>query len=173
MTGITALSYLNAALHPVARAYKLREATRCLKARRTAWDGIVCTGTSGLLFAPSLADRLGVPCAVVRKAGTDAHSSRSFEGIVGRRLLFVDDVVESGATVRRVWAALRDAGHAVPVAQYLYRQWDQAALYVTEPEWFAEDSSEVFIKAGATWYGAAMSRKQLQDAPEGAGKAGR
>lgn len=68
------------------------------------FDTIVCTGLSGMLVAPILWRALDVPhFAVVRKEEDQSnHSSRAVEGTIGSLWLFVDDLVYSGRTEKRV-----------------------------------------------------------------------
>lgn len=71
------------------------------------YDTIVGTGLSGALVVPTLARELDKHWAIVRKED-GSHSDNMIEGAVGRRWLFVDDFVDSGATVRRVIATMTD-----------------------------------------------------------------
>lgn len=67
------------------------------------FDTIVATGLSGTIFAGLLAQRLGKHLIIVRKADdASTHSSNRIEGILGKRWLFVDDLISSGNTLRHV-----------------------------------------------------------------------
>lgn len=66
------------------------------------FDTIIGTGMSGCLVVPRLAADLGLHWAVVRKPDVKSHSSKAVEGRVGKRWVFVDDFVSSGATYQRV-----------------------------------------------------------------------
>lgn len=76
------------------------------------YDGFIGTGTSGALIAPVLAYATKKRVLLVRKS--DDKSSHSSYPIVGdidtfslpRRLVFVDDFVSSGTTLRNVQEAL-------------------------------------------------------------------
>jgi adenine/guanine phosphoribosyltransferase-like PRPP-binding protein len=68
-------------------------------------DTFVGTGLSGALVVPTLARALGRHWAIVRKQD-GSHSSRTVEGAIGERWLFIDDFIEGGATLRRVREAV-------------------------------------------------------------------
>jgi adenine/guanine phosphoribosyltransferase-like PRPP-binding protein len=76
------------------------------------YDTMIGTGLSGTLVVPTLARILRKHWAIVRKEASP-HTSKMVEGEIGDRWLFVDDFVSSGATLRRVQAAVADL-----------RQWD-------------------------------------------------
>jgi adenine/guanine phosphoribosyltransferase-like PRPP-binding protein len=73
------------------------------------FDVVVVSGTSGLLIGPSLAAALGKRLAIVRKSSDNSHSYHVVEGWIGGRWLFVDDLIDSGSTVRRVASAYVEA----------------------------------------------------------------
>ena len=70
------------------------------------FDTMVGTGLSGALVIPRIADALGVAWMVVRKDNDGSHASTRGEGTLGRRWLFVDDFISSGATYKRVQRAI-------------------------------------------------------------------
>lgn len=132
------LSYLSAALHPDVRMFKLRQAARILRRRRHLFDGLVCTGLSGVLMAPTLAERLGLPLAVLRKTTKGCHGY-PLEGVLAKRLCFVDDFVETGHTFKRVRKAVAARGSVV-TAFYCYGQYDQEALLISGPRLMTKPS---------------------------------
>lgn len=67
------------------------------------YDTLVGTGLSGTLAVAELARKLNKHYLVVRKDNDGTHSSLPVEGFLGKRWLFVDDVVDSGRTFARVW----------------------------------------------------------------------
>ena len=121
MTGTLHAQYFPEALRPTTRARTLRACARALRDVRGQFDGLVCTGVSGLLMAPTLADRLHCPLLVVRKADGH-HSDLPIEGYhAGDRYVLVDDFVSTGATVQRVaiqLAKLSPSVHLVGVLSY-------------------------------------------------------
>lgn len=70
------------------------------------FDTLVGTGLSGALAVPELARRFGVNYLIVRKPNDGTHSWLPVEGKLGRRWVFVDDLIASGATFGRVWDAM-------------------------------------------------------------------
>jgi hypoxanthine phosphoribosyltransferase len=70
------------------------------------FDTMVGTGLSGALVIPTLAEAFGKEWAIVRKTDERAHSSSRIEGSIGERWIFVDDLVSSGSTFRRVQKAV-------------------------------------------------------------------
>jgi len=67
-------------------------------------ETLVGTGLSGALVVPRLAEALGMAWAIVRKPNDGTHSSYSVEGELSGRWVFVDDLISSGETLRRVVA---------------------------------------------------------------------
>jgi adenine/guanine phosphoribosyltransferase-like PRPP-binding protein len=83
------------------------------------YDALVCTGISGLAIAAPLSIVLDKPLAVVRKPGVNAHSGRNPGMQAGFRYLFIDDMVDTGATYERVLDAIYQSRGAI-AGQYLY-----------------------------------------------------
>jgi hypothetical protein len=70
------------------------------------FDTLVGRGLSGALVIPRLADALGVKWLLVRKPEDGSHSGKKAEGELGRKWLFVDDLICTGSTLREVHAAV-------------------------------------------------------------------
>lgn len=68
----------------------------------TEFDTMVGTGLSGALIIPSLARSMRKNWLIIRKKGDSTHSARPAEGHLGERWLFVDDLIDTGATLTRV-----------------------------------------------------------------------
>jgi adenine/guanine phosphoribosyltransferase-like PRPP-binding protein len=92
------------------------------------FDTIVCTGISGVVFAPALAKKMGRKIAIVRKARDGTHSSNKveadcFDDEFGNYII-VDDLISSGNTVKRITKAItkhtRGKGRCVGVYLYSY-----------------------------------------------------
>lgn len=88
------------------------------------YDTLVGTGLSGALVLPALARALGKTFAVVRKPD-NSHSRERVEGSLGRRWVFVDDLIFSGDTLTRVRTEIaaisQSYGHATEyVGAFLY-----------------------------------------------------
>jgi len=80
--------------------------------------GVVCTGLSGTL-AIAVAHRAGCPVCFLRKRGDDSHSSKKFEGYLADEVVLIDDLVDTGTTLKRVIADLTPQGVTV-VASLLW-----------------------------------------------------
>jgi adenine/guanine phosphoribosyltransferase-like PRPP-binding protein len=91
--------YLKQALfEPEAIVQKAREV--CLDVH--TYDTLVGTGLSGALVAPLLAREFGKTFLIVRKDSDGSHSGNLCEGELGGSWVFVDDLIDSGSTLRRV-----------------------------------------------------------------------
>jgi orotate phosphoribosyltransferase len=80
-------------------------------------DVVVGAETAGVPLAAAIALAGGVPFAFVRKPGYRGHEPDEppvrGADVAGRRVLFVDDAISSGASVERFTAALAGAGAVV------------------------------------------------------------
>jgi adenine/guanine phosphoribosyltransferase-like PRPP-binding protein len=89
------------------------------------FDTVIGTGLSGALVVPMLARALDKHFAVVRKPD-NSHSCERIEGTIGDHWLFVDDLISSGETFRRVREAIqqlvieRHGHHTEYVGTFLY-----------------------------------------------------
>lgn len=82
-----------------------KAARRCLG--NVDFDTMVGTGLSGSLIIPRLAEMLKKNWLIVRKENDGTHSSRLAEGSLGERYIFVDDLIDSGATRKHVLATVK------------------------------------------------------------------
>jgi adenine/guanine phosphoribosyltransferase-like PRPP-binding protein len=83
----------------------VNRAIKALKAyqKKHAFDAIAFTGTSGAALAYPLSYKLGIPLICIRKRPSDSHSYMTLEGCVSaKRYVIVDDLIQSGATMRRI-----------------------------------------------------------------------
>jgi adenine/guanine phosphoribosyltransferase-like PRPP-binding protein len=81
--------------------YVIERAQSKLSASSISFDTLVGTGLSGAVIVPRLAESLGVNWLLVRKRNDGSHSPQPCEGYLGRRWLFVDDLIDSGETLNR------------------------------------------------------------------------
>jgi hypothetical protein len=81
-------------------------------------DTVVVVGVSGLIVGPAVAQRAGVNLLIVRKGAPVLR--RDVSGRCGRRLLFVDDLIDTGKTyclaISRVDARLAAVGRRASLA---------------------------------------------------------
>lgn len=71
------------------------------------FDTFVGTGISGTVAALRLSRLMDKRYLLVRKPNDGTHSSKSAEGTLGKRWVFVDDLVASGRTLVRVWNKMK------------------------------------------------------------------
>ena len=66
------------------------------------FDGIACSGVSGLMLVPQLCEKLDKNIIVVRKIKETRYSPFDYEGVPPKKYIIVDDLVSSGNTVQRI-----------------------------------------------------------------------
>lgn len=81
--------------------------SRKLKQANIQFDTIVYTGISGALIAIPLAVSMEKKLCAVRKE--NSHSPYSLEGELGRRILIIDDQIDSGGTLRKIVNAVNES----------------------------------------------------------------
>jgi adenine/guanine phosphoribosyltransferase-like PRPP-binding protein len=116
----------------------------CSVLRDAVFDSFVVTGVSGLIIAGRLSVALGKPFLYVRKEDEIGHSNRRVEGTLGKRWVFVDDFVSSGATLQRAIDEVRKVSSAttlIGVAQYM-------ALPAQKARYTSRQSLRRWIQAG-------------------------
>ncbi|WP_078323623.1 phosphoribosyltransferase [Mycobacteroides salmoniphilum] len=77
------------------------------------FDTFVGTGISGTVAALRLSRMMDKRYLLVRKPNDGTHSSKSAEGTLGKRWVFVDDLVASGRTLVRVWGKVKSYNNLV------------------------------------------------------------
>ncbi len=102
-------TYLSEPIHrPAAVLDRLRVIAECHQ-----FDTIVGIGISGGLIVSLAAHELDKFQVLVRKTeGASSHSPLPFEGRLGRRWLFVDDLISTGATLRHVHRVVSETASA-------------------------------------------------------------
>ncbi len=93
---------------------------KALKSHQDEFDGIVISGYSASLIGPIIAYKMKKHVAVVSKESETRHSSYICEGYHHQRWLFIDDLVSSGRTLKRVVDGVKEIeGSVVGVALYM------------------------------------------------------
>lgn len=131
-------SYLQDALFDLPAV--LDHATRALE--DVDYDTLVGTGFSGGIVIPALALVLEKRYVLVRKDTDDSHHGKGrLIGSLGRRWVFVDDFVSTGATRTRVVDKIEQAaaieGHSTEmVGEFMYASdWQRASgFYPTQKD---------------------------------------
>jgi len=109
---------------------KVREVVMAVRSIRRRFDAIVFTGSSGAAMAYPVSFITGIPLLHVRK--DKGHCWSALEGAVyAKRILFIDDFVDSGATLRRVRSCVK--GKIVGVILYSSKE-----RMFNEPKWVRE-----------------------------------
>lgn len=102
----------------------VRQTRDALLPHEGEFDSIAVQGTSGLLIGSPVALVMGKPLVIVRE---DAEMRCIHNQVVenaehaGRRVLFLDDQVSSGATLADVKRKLAAHSKGIVTAQYLYQ----------------------------------------------------
>lgn len=92
--------------HRVRNKYVIQ--TFCdLRKSDAIFDAIACTGTSGLMIVPQVAELLDKHICIVRNT-EDCYSEFPVEGVCPHRYIIVDDLICSGNTVKRIIKAMKD-----------------------------------------------------------------
>lgn len=103
----------------------IKWAKREIKKQHLDYDGIVIsTGVSGIMGA-ILAHELNVPLIVARTSRVKNHSCFKVENTwPNMKLLFVDDLVDTGKTKKRVISRLKqEEKTAKVIATMVYKHW--------------------------------------------------
>jgi hypothetical protein len=75
--------------------------------RRVDFDGFVVMGDSGLSVGVILAWKMNKQLLVLRKDGHTCHDWGNNYGVLGDRWVFLDDMIDSGATLETVFARVQ------------------------------------------------------------------
>jgi adenine/guanine phosphoribosyltransferase-like PRPP-binding protein len=120
-------AHMKKLLDPSKRQNTLQWLVDILKPYVDEFDAIAVSGASGMLLA-SVADLLHKNIILVRKQRDDSHSIQSVEGPRDGRYIILDDIVDSGATVQRMYdEILAFNKHATCVGIVMY-YWNQQRL---------------------------------------------
>lgn len=98
------------------------------------FDTLVGTGFSGGIVIPSLALAMDKKFILIRKETDDSHHGKGRVcGALGRRWIFVDDFVSSGATRKRVIRKVDEAANEAAavtqlVGQYMYASYSDDGI---------------------------------------------
>jgi len=90
-------------------------------------DTIVGVSINGIAFAQTISSSMGLEMSVVRSISEDmsGHLSQVYAGVEGKRVVIIDDVYSSGATMKKTAANLKAAGADVKLCLVLVnKSWD-------------------------------------------------
>lgn len=119
------------------------QTVKALTARCRDFDSIAVQGTSGLMIGAPVALILGKPLVIIREdRDMRCHHNKRVENAenMGRRVLFLDDQISTGATLKHVQSqvAHRDA---LVTGTYMYQ-------YDRHDAWAIDDQYDY---AGSRW----------------------
>lgn len=127
------VGYLLDAMHKDRRGETIARAIRDLSG--VEFGTIAVRGVSGLLIGPILAERLSKQICVVRKPGEDRHSGYEVEGKPEGAYIIVDDLIDSGSTVRAIVAAMQAAYDTPPTCAGFYGYGEAWWTWGLFPKW--------------------------------------
>lgn len=90
-------------------------------------DTIVGVSINGIAFAQAISSTMDLEMAVVRSINEEVggHLSEVYAGIDGKRVIIIDDVYSSGATMKKTAADLKASGADVKMCMVLVnKSWD-------------------------------------------------
>lgn len=92
-----------------------------LRKSDVGFDSICCSGTSGLLVVPQIAEILDKHIVVVRKKDERSYSNFDIEGVAPYRYIIIDDLVCSGNTIKHIQKTIkREHPRAICMGVYCY-----------------------------------------------------
>lgn len=110
-----------------------------IELRKFDFDSIVCSGTSGLLVVPQIAEILDKHIVVIRKPSEKRYSIFEIEGVTPHRYIIVDDLVCSGNTVKLINKTLHnECPRSKCVGAYFYMPHECA--------YAGEEGSKLFLR---------------------------
>ena len=72
------------------------------------YDAIVCSGTSGMLVVPQIAELLKKNIIVVRKRNEKCYSDFEIEGPSTKQYIIIDDLICSGDTIKHMIRSIHE-----------------------------------------------------------------
>lgn len=97
----------------------IRDAVQVLKTWKNDFDAIAVSGYSSAMTASIVASKLNKNLVLVRKESEERFSNHPVEGQHNQRVLFFDDLIDTGTTFRRIKNGVETIGCRV-VGGYLY-----------------------------------------------------
>ncbi|NDB60499.1 phosphoribosyltransferase [bacterium] len=79
-----------------------------LRKIKDSFDSIACSGTSGLMVVPQIAELLDKHIVIVRKNDERSYSDFRIEGVSPFRYIIIDDLICSGNTIRHIKRSIKE-----------------------------------------------------------------
>lgn len=104
-----------------------------------SFDSIACSGTSGLMVVPQIAELLNKNIVLIRKKNEKCYSNFAIEGATPFRYIIVDDLICSGNTVRHIYRSIKsEYQRVVCVGLYCYMP-DECSYTIETSKIFERD----------------------------------
>ena len=116
-----------------------------LRKLNDTYDSIACSGTSGLMVVPQIAELLDKQIIIVRKHNEKSYSPFHIEGVQPFRYIIVDDLVCSGQTIKHITRSLKEEYPRVKcVGVYCYIP-EECAYNTSTAKLFERDFGTPFL----------------------------
>lgn len=110
------------------------------------YDAIACSGTSGLIVVPQIAELLKKNIIVVRKETNNTYSDFILEGPHTKQYIIIDDLICSGNTAKRIISYINSENpRSKCMGIYTYMPDDCA--YRTRPDLCERDLKIKYLRA--------------------------
>ena len=111
----------------------ISEAVKVLRTWRSHFDAIAVSGYSSAMTASIVASKLRKNLVLVRKESEERFSNHIVEGQHNQRVLFFDDLIDTGGTFRRIRNGVEKIGCRI-VGVYLYNPGFRSIDYLSEDD---------------------------------------
>lgn len=118
--------------HKVRNKYVIQTFT-ALRKLNFDFDSIACSGISGFLMVPQVAELLNKNIVIVRKTVEDTYSEFLIEGVAPTRYIIVDDLICSGNTVKHILKTIKEE-HPRAVCMGVYSYMKEECAYRNVPK---------------------------------------
>ena len=118
--------------HKVRNKYVIKTFT-ALRKLNFDYDSIACSGVSGSLIVPQVAELLNKNIILVRKTLEKTYSEFLIEGVAPTRYIIVDDLICSGNTVKHILRSIKEE-HPRAICMGVYTYMKDECAYRINPK---------------------------------------
>lgn len=104
-----------------------------LRKLQFGFDSIACSGTSGIMIVPQVAELLDKNIVLVRKDLNQTYSEFIVEGVAPERYIIVDDLICSGSTVKHILRSIKEE-HPRALCMGVYSYMKDECAYRNAPK---------------------------------------
>lgn len=97
------------------------------------FDSIACSGFSGAMIVPQIAELMNKNIILVRKTVEKTYSEFVIEGVAPSRYIIVDDLICSGSTVKHIIRSIKDE-HPRAICMGVYTYMKEECAYRNNPK---------------------------------------